>query len=69
MDDAEKWLMKNDPLYYKPEQRARLPHPYLTAYQLRWRASKEIPVSNLWACRGKLGLNDDDAQEIIEQLK
>lgn len=69
MDIAEIWLKENDPLYNKPEQRARLPYPYLTAYQERWRERKEIPISNLWACREKLKLSDEEAQNIIEHLK
>lgn len=69
MDIGELWLRENDPLYDKTEQRARLPHPYLTARQEKVRARLEIPVSSLWYCREKLNLSDNDARQIIEQLK
>ena len=69
MDIGELWLRENDPLYNKTEQRSRLPHPYLTARQEKVRARLEIPASSLWHYREKLGLSDDNARQVIEQLK
>ena len=69
MDIGELWLRQNDPLYDKTEKRARLPYPYLTARQDKVRNGSEIPISNLWACRAKLGLTDEEARNIIEQFK
>ncbi len=69
MDIGEQWLKENDPLYIHSEKRSRLSHPYLTDYQVRWRAKHEIPASNIWQCRSKLNLSDDDARELINYFK
>ncbi len=69
MDIGEQWLKENDHLYDQPGARSRLAHPYLTARQERIRAKHEIPASNIWQCRSKLNLSDDDARELINYFK
>ena len=51
MDEAEKWLKENDPLF---EQRDKLEYKYHTHSAMDYIKRKEIPVSNVFS----LGIRD-----------
>ena len=69
MDEAEKWLVKNDPQFKNYKHRRNSEYPFHTARQEFLRKAQEIPVSNLWSIREKLKLTDEQAKEVIERLK
>ena len=69
MDEAERWLAKNDPEFHDYKKRRKSEYPYHTAWQSFSRQQQEIPISNLWDIRAKLNLTDEQAREIIESMK
>ena len=69
MDEAERWLAKNDPDFSDYRRRRNSEYPYHTARQEFLRKQQEIPISNLWDIRAKLNLTDEQAREIIESMK
>ena len=75
MDNTEKWLRENDPMY-QPNERRRLDYPYLTERQIQHRCGspniigKEIPSSNLYPLELRLGFSDrhGKADENVRQI-
>ena len=69
MDEAERWLAKNDPEFTNYTKRRKSEYPYHTARQEFLRRQKEIPISNLWDIREKLRMSDEQAKQVIETMK
>ena len=61
MDDAEKWLIENDPDIKDYTLRRKSEYPFHTAWQTFSRQQREIPISNLTAINHRIKIDDDDA--------
>ena len=61
MDEAERWLSKNDPTLKNYTTRRKSEYPFHTAWQEFSRNQRELPVSNLTIMHNRIGLSEDDA--------
>lgn len=66
MDEAEKWLIENDPDFKKYTVRRKSEYPFHTAWQEFSRKQREKPVSNLRHVKHRIHLSDADAVEIYK---
>lgn len=68
MDDAEKWLIENDPDIKDYTLRRKSEYPFHTARQSFLRQQRETPISNLTAINHRIKMDDDDAQYIQKHM-
>ena len=68
MDEAEKWLIKNDPDIKNYKSRRKSEYPYHTAWQTFSRQQREIPASCLTAVNHRVKIDDDDARYIKNSM-
>jgi len=63
LDEAERWLKKNDPDFANTKKRRNMEYPYLTNYQERYRLKKDIPISSLWRIKDRIKVKQEEVTE------
>ena len=68
MDDAEKWLRKNDPDFTNYTLRRKSEYPFHTARQAFLRQQREIPISNLRLINHRIKISDADVLDVQKYM-